>query len=295
MKKLFKWFDKHKNEDISSIQFLKFLYSIGKKSWLHTIVSAILGIIIPIMFDKEKYIWFTILILLMISDIFFAYVCIEYYQLSYLKRKFAQEILLDQSSLLKSIWVEIENNIGWKNKIFKTVSDLVCEKIYQNFKEIFNCETRISVEYVFNKNTKTTQNVKHIKMVGRRSKKRATVRKSVIFEKREKYYSYKIFLNNNNGINILDETQINDSNIWYKDPTHTINVKKYVGIAVDVYDENEVKFILSIDFVDDFDFGDNNTEEEVKQFIENYLIAYINLISISYLLNLNNKKQIPEV
>ena len=73
---------------------------------------------------------------------------------------------------------------------------------------------------------------------------------------------------------------------------HTINVKRYVGIAVDVYDENEVKFILSIDFVDDFDFGDNNTEEEVKQFIENYLIAYI---SISYLLNLNNKKQIPEV
>ena len=76
---------------------------------------------------------------------------------------------------------------------------------------------------------------------------------------------------------------------------HTINVKRYVGIAVDVYDENEVKFILSIDFIDDFDFGDNNTEEEVKQFIENYLIAYINLISISYLLNLNNKKQIPEV
>lgn len=76
---------------------------------------------------------------------------------------------------------------------------------------------------------------------------------------------------------------------------YTINVKRYVGIAVDVYDENEVKFILSIDFVDDFDFGDNNTEEEVKQFIENYLIAYINLISISYLLNLNNKKQIPEV
>lgn len=295
MKKIFQWFDKHKNEDTSFMHFLKFMYSIGQKSWIHTIISAVLGIIIPILFDKEKYILFFVFIFLMILDILFAYVCNEYYQLSYTKRKFAQEILLDQSSLLKSVLVEIENNNSWKNKVFKTVSDLVCEKIYQNFKEVFKCETRVSIEYVFKKNTKSEQNVKHIKMSGRRSNKRSTVKKSVVFEKRKKYYSYKIFLNNNNGVNILDEEKINDENVWYKNPTHITKVKKYVGIAVSVCDENDVKFILSIDFMDDFTFGDNNSETAVKQFIEDYLTAYINLISISYLLNLNNKKEIPEV
>ena len=48
----------------------------------------------------------------------------------------ASEILSDQSSLLKSIVIEIENNRSWKTKIFKTVADLVCEKIYTNIKEL---------------------------------------------------------------------------------------------------------------------------------------------------------------
>ena len=295
MKKIYKWFDKHKNEDTSFVQFLKLMYSIGQKSWIHTMISAILGIIIPILYENETYFLFCICIIFTILDILFAYMCNEYYQISYLKRKFAQEILSDQSSLLKSVLVEIENNNSWKTKVFRTVSDLVCEKIYLNFKEVFKCETRVAVEYIFNKNTKSDNNVKHIKMSGRRSNKRSTVKKSVVFEKRKKYYSYKIFLNNNNGVNILDEEKINDGNVWYKDPSHITKVKKYVGIAVNVCDENEVKFILSIDFMDDFTFGDNNDETEVKQFIEEYLTAYINLISISYLLNLNNKKEIPEV
>lgn len=151
MNKIFQWFDKHKNDDKSFIQFLKFMYSIGQKSWLHTIISAILGIIIPIFFEKRNYVLFAIFIFLMISDILFAYICNEYYKSTYLKRKFAQEILFDQSSLLKSILIEIENNNNWKNKIFKTTSDLVCEKIYQNFKEVFKCETRVSIEYIFKK------------------------------------------------------------------------------------------------------------------------------------------------
>ena len=276
-------------------QLLKLGYSIGQKTWIHTVLSALLGIIIPILFEQKNYCWFVIFIILMILDILYAYICNRYQQLSYSQRKFSHVILSDQSSLLKSILIEIENNKNWKGKIFKTVSNLVCEKIYQNFKEIFNCETRVSVEYIFHKDTNNALNVKHIKMAGRRSNKRATVKKSVIFEKRKNYYSYKIFLNNNNGVNILTEENINDDNIWYKNPNHTIDVKKYVGIAVDVYDENEVKFILEIDFMNDFIFGDNNTESDIKKFIEDYLTAYINLISISYLLNLNNKKEIPEV
>lgn len=295
MNKLYRWLEQHKNTDASWFQFLKLMYSLGKKAWLHTAFSALLGIAIPISYDEGKRKLFVLLIVLMLADIVYAQVCNQYYQISGLKTKFAKEILSDQSSLLKSVLIEIENNNCWKNKIFKTVSDLVCEKIYQNFKEIFKCETRVSVEYVFNKQTKTGQVTKYIKMAGRRSNKRCTVKKSVVFEKREKYYSYKIFLNNNKGVNILDEGKINNQKIWYKDPKHMTNVKKYVGIAVNVYDEDEVKFILSIDFIDNFDFGENNTEDDINEFIENYLTAYINLISISYLLNLNNKKEIPEV
>ncbi len=83
--------------------------------------------------------------------------------------------------------------------------------------------------------------------------------------------------------------------IWYKNPNNNTNIKKYIGIAVSIYDENDVKFILEIDFIDDFIFGDNNDDADIKSFIEQYLMSYINIISISYLLNLNNKKEIPEV
>lgn len=222
-------------------------------------------------------------------------ICNVYQQVAYEQRKFASEILADESSLLKSIVIEMENNPNWKNKIFKTVSDLVCEKIYQNFKEVFNCETRVAVEYIFNKSTKTSSKVKYVKMAGRRSGKRSVVKKSTMLEKRKNYYSYKIFINNNNGVNVLNTDEIQNKDIWYKNPKNNINVQKYVGIAVSVYDENEVKFILEIDFIDNFSFGDNNTDLDVKIFIEQYLMSYINIISISYLLNLNSKKEIPEV
>lgn len=292
---IIKWLDKKKSEDSALTQFLKLGYSIGQKSWLHAIISALLGIVIPIIYDKGKFVLFGLLLVVLVVDIVYVYVCNSYQKMSYTQRKFATEILSDESSLLKSIAIEIENNSGWKNKIFKTVSDLVCEKLYRNFKEVFNCETRIAIEYIFNKSTKNAESVKHVKMAGRRSSNRATVKKSMALEKRKNYYSYKIFLNNNNGVNILSETQIQNKDIWYKNPNNIVDVKKYVGIAVDVYDEKEVKFILEIDFLDDFIFGDNNDDMDIKKFIEQYLMAYINVINIAYLLNLNNKKEIPEV
>lgn len=69
-------------------------------------------------------------------------------------------------------------------------------------------------------------------------------------------------------------------------------MKKYIGIAVNVYDENEVKFILEIDLLHDYMFGENDDNNDIKLFIEKYLMSYINLLSISYLLNLNNNKKI---
>lgn len=288
MKRINKWLNRKKNDDNALTQFLKLCYSLGQKSWLHAIISSVFGIIIPIFYEKGAYFLFGLFITLLILDIIYAYVCDSYLKSTYTQRKFSSEILSDQSSLLKSIVIEIENNNNWKSKIFKTVSDLVCEKIYGNFKDIFNCETRVAIEYVFNKD------IKHVKMSGRRSKTRATVKKSISLEKRKKYYSYKIFINNNNGINILNENDLQNQEVWHKS-SNSVNIKKYIGIAVSVYDENEVKFILEIDFIDDFVFGDNNSDEDIKTFIDQYLMAYINIVSLSYLLNLNNKKEIPEV
>lgn len=295
MTNLLKWLRKKRNEDTTFAQFLKLGFSIGQKSWIHAIISAISGIVIPLFFSSGQYILFTILLLILICDILYAYICNEYQQNSYKRRKFASKILADESSLLKSIVIEMENNFNWKNKIFGTVSNLVCEKLYQNFKEVFNCETRIAVEYTFYKNTKSSQKIEYVKMAGRRSVTRSTVRKSTLLEKRKKYYSYKIFVNNNNGINILDTAELHNEDIWYTNPKNNTDIKKYVGIAVSVYDENQVKFILEIDFIDDFSFGENNDSIDIETFIEQYLMAYINIISISYLLNLNNKKEIPEV
>lgn len=293
--KLLTWIENHKNDDGALVQFIRLGYSIGQKSYVHTTISALLGILAPILYEKGKMMLFILFLILIILDGIYAYICNAYSKEAYKKRKFAHEILSNQSSLLKSITVEIENNNNWKSKIFKTVADLVCEKIYQNFKEIFRCDTRVSVEYVFNKNFKNVKSEKHIKMVSRRSGKRSTVRKSVELEKKRKYYAYKIFLNEEDGVNILDTTELNDKDIWYKNPMHTTDVKTYIGIAVKAYDKNDLKFILQIDFLDTFAINGHNSKADIRNFVENYLTPYINLIHVSYLLNLNNKKEIPEV
>ena len=53
--------------------------------------------------------------------------------------------------------------------------------------------------------------------------------------------------------------------------------------------------ILQIDFMNDFSFGSTNSEEEVRNFIERYLMVYTNMITFSYLLNFDNAKTIGEV
>ena len=52
---------------------------------------------------------------------------------------------------------------------------------------------------------------------------------------------------------------------------------------------------MQIDFLDDFKFGKNDTEEEIKKFVDTYLLSYVNVIALSYLLNLNGKKELIEV
>lgn len=55
----------------------------------------------------------------------------EYQGRLYTERKLTYEIFSEESSLIKSLVIEIENNATWKNSIFKKTSELVCEKIYR--------------------------------------------------------------------------------------------------------------------------------------------------------------------
>ena len=78
MEKLFYNFDRIKKNDNGISQFLKLLFSIGKKSWVHAVITAISGIIIPILWDGEHYIASVVGVLIMSLDILFAYICTEY-------------------------------------------------------------------------------------------------------------------------------------------------------------------------------------------------------------------------
>lgn len=293
--KIFEWVDKIKNEDTGLVQFLKLCYSIGKISWIHALISAAAGILIPIFFENKQYGWMILSIIIAILDIVYAYICNEYQKKLFINRKFTSELLEEFSSLIKSLSIFVEKDSEWKNKIFRTTSEMVCEKIYSVFKDVFKCETRISVEYTFQKLSQTRKPEEHIKMAGRKSRHRSITKKSIPLDKKKKYYSYWIFINNNKGMNILGEDEIHDKSIWYKNPESNVDVKKYIGIAVSVFEDAKVNFILQIDFLDDYKFGKNDSEEDIKNFVDKYLLSYINVVTLSYLLNLNGKKNLIEV
>lgn len=292
---IFSWISSIKNEDTGLVQFLKWCYSIGKMSWIHSLISAFAGILIPILYDNKQYGYMIIAIVLAILDLLYAYICNEYQKQLFTSRKFTSELLEEFSSLIKSLSIFVENDSNWKSKIFRTTSEMVCEKIYNIFKEVFRCETRISVEYTFQKLSATKKLEKQVRMAGRKSRHRSQTRKAIPLERKKKYYSYRIFINNNLGMNILKANEIQNNSIWYNNPDNNVNVKRYIGIAVSVFDNEEVNLILQIDFLDDFKFGKDDTEEEIKNFVDKYLLSYVNVVTLSYLLNLNGKKELIEV
>lgn len=291
---MFSWIDNNKEKDTIFINFIKFLYSIGKIEFVHSIIIAVLGIFIPIWIEQQKVSLAIIFLIILIFDIVFNYVCSKYQKRKFIQRKFAADILDNQSSLMNSITIEIQSNNQWKTSIFKKTSELVCEKIHNAFKEILKCDTRVSIEYIFEKD-RDGKVEKHIKMAGRRSPNRDTCKKSIPLENKRKYYSYQIFNDNKQGVNILPFEKIKDSHYWYINPSHSTNVKQYWGIAVSVLNEDRVDFILQIDCLEKLKIGKNNTDEEICDFINQYLKAYINIVSFSYLLNLTKTKKIPEV
>ena len=74
-----------------------------------------------------------------------------------------------------------------------------------------------------------------------------------------------------------------------------MNVKHYIGIAVSADNPKSVAFILQIDFLDDFSFGENNNNDDIKDFVNKYILTYVNTLKMAYLLGLNKNKKISEV
>lgn len=65
-------------------------------------------------------------------------------------------------------------------------------------------------------------------------------------------------------------------------------------------DESSVDFILQIDCLHKTPFEQHaksrkETEIEIETFINTYLKSYIDIVGLSYLLNLNKNKCMPEV
>lgn len=213
---------------------------------------------------------------------------------SFEQRKFAAEILEGESSLINSIFYLIQTNRSWKQNIFKTTSQLVCDRLHETFKNTFSCETRISVEFVFDKMINNKEE-KYFQMAGRNSNHLTTFKNAVKSEDRKQYFSYKIFINNNLGVNILRENDINRDDIWYKNPVNNTKVKQYIGIAVSAINSDSVSFILQIDCLDEMIFGENNSNEDIYDFVNKYILTYVNTLKMAYLLGLKQNKKISEV
>lgn len=290
------YLEKLKSKDGLLTNVAKIIFIVGKQGWVHSIISLIMGVIISRFLDKDKVIFAIIFIALAVLDILWAAVCTNYHKRMYVDRRFSTQLLTEQSSLIKSLVIDIQGSerSDWRKHIFRTCSELACSKIYNIFKEVFKCETRVSVEFILEKPDKNGKLQKFVQMAGRKSISRDKGRKPVLIDKKEKFYSSKIFLNNNNGLNILRPSEIDNADMWFQHNNH--DVKFYWGIAVCAIEEPHVDFILQIDFFEEeLDFIDKTNDEEIRKFIERNLTAYVNLINLSYLLSLNGKKQIEEV
>lgn len=290
------YLEKLKSKDGLLTNVAKIIFIIGKQGWVHSIIALIMGVIIPMFLDKGKVIFAIIFIVLAVLDILWAAVCTDYHKRMYVDRRFSTLLLTEQSSLIKSLVIDIQGSkrTDWRKQIFKTCSELACTKIYNIFKDVFKCETRVSVEFILEKPDKNGKLQKFVQMAGRKSISRDKGRKPVLIDKKEKFYSSKIFLNNNKGLNILRPNEIDNADMWFQHNNH--DVKFYWGIAICAIEEPHVDFILQIDFFEEeLDFIDKTNDEEIRKFIERNLTAYVNLINLSYLLSLNGKKQIEEV
>lgn len=125
---MYKWVEEHKNDNSGFISFLKFVYAIGSNNTVMAVIASVLGIIIPIFFDLQIYLWFILTFMLLVGSIVFNAVCTKYQEHQNKKQQMAIEALSNQNSLMNTINIEIKSNPQWKSHIFKKTSEIVCEK-----------------------------------------------------------------------------------------------------------------------------------------------------------------------
>ena len=179
------YLEKLKSKDGLLTNVAKIIFIIGKQGWVHSIIALIMGVIIPMFLDKGKVIFAIIFIVLAVLDILWAAVCTDYHKRMYVDRRFSTQLLTEQSSLIKSLVIDIQGSkrTDWRKQIFKTCSELACTKIYNIFKDVFKCETRVSVEFILEKPDKNGKLQKFVQMAGRKSISRDKGRKPVLIDK----------------------------------------------------------------------------------------------------------------
>jgi len=288
----FDWLDKNKEKDSIIIQICKIIYTIEIKTVPHIIFTTIMGIIIPILWGEVRRFSIVLLILLVLQNIAF-WICDRYHVRVFEERKFAASILADQSALLNSMTIMIHDTSTWKTEIFKKTCDMVCARLHEEFKNVYKCNVRVSIEYTFEKEFNGVKKLCR-KMAGRCSGDRSQTKKATKLSNRNKYFSYKIFKENLIGIHYLKENDLKDKTKWYKNPNHSIEVIQYIALASS-FNDKDVSFVLQVDCLEPFTFGEKDTYEEMKKFANVYLKPYVNMISLAYLLGRNKKGLIGEV
>lgn len=292
IRRFFSWLDIHKNEDHIFVQILELVYTIEICTFPHVVVSAVIGMIVPIVWGKSLG-WSIFLLALFLAENVGYCICESYHDRAYEQRKLTEDILRDQSNLMSSMSILIHDTSDWKTQVFKKTSQQVCEKIREMFLVVFNSHTRVSVEYTFEKESNQNRII-YRKMAGRTSDNRSEVKKATELSSREGYYSHKIFSEKLIRTHYLTEREINDDHVWYKNPAHTAKVIQYVAL-VHSFNDADISFILQIDFLGRFSFGDNESGEEVEYFVNTYLKPYVNVVSIAYLLGCNENGKMDEV
>lgn len=171
----------------------------------------------------------------------------------------------------------------------------MCEKIYRLFKDVYNCETRVSVEYIFEKDMNGIVRECR-KMAGRRSRTRTDAKKATKLSTRSQYYSHKIFKDNLIGVQYLDlrdKEKVKREGKWHTNPKHSVDVLQYVALSESI-DHCKVSFILQVDFLKSFDFGGENDFKSVESFASTYFKPYANIISTTYLLSRSKDGKVGE-
>ena len=267
---------KDKNSDSLLYIILKLLYLIGKTEWLNSLIMIIVSIFIPIAYDDNMPL-FVGLIIGVIVYFAFTQICISYKKHSEYRSSRLFRALDLHSETLSSVACQVESSEDWQSHFFEPTAQIVCSKIHDFFYNELKINTRVAVEYVF-ETQEANDVVKNIKMVGRQSQKRQNASRVKKLCEKSIYYIYRVFENNNVGINTLSEHQIKDKTIWYRNEKHDSDVKEYWGIAV-ANKNDEVAFVLEIDFLK----VTKISEKDRQKFISDYMRMFIQTLRLSFL------------